>query len=117
MSPTAATLKVAFGRGIGTCVGFSGLGGLAAIGGEGLESLAAGGTSGVLPQAPNTTNSGNHHQLWYLLPLLVAKTNSDNVNVRLVQAAAQQVQLVEVGDRPDANTMISAIVDGHALDH
>jgi hypothetical protein len=117
MSPTAATLNVALGRGVGTCVGFKGLVGLSVTGVGGFESLVAGGASGVLLQAPSTRNSGNNHHLPFLVPVLVAKTNSDNVNVRLVQAAAKHVQLVQVGDRPDANTMIGAIVDGYALDH
>lgn len=116
MSPTAATLKLAFGRLIGICVGRTGFGG-AEDGTGACDSLAGDGVSGVLLQADITTRSGGNHHKRVQASASVTKTNSDNVDVGLVQPAAHHVELVQVGDRADAHAMVGAIINRHALDH
>ena len=72
---------------------------------------ASGGVSGTggaaQPLVPSTKQ---------MKALLITQANAQHVDFRLVQAGAQQVQVIEVAGRTDTYAVIGRVVDGYPLD-
>ncbi len=80
-----------------------------------LSSSSCGGSlSGVVAHAEINKIAGRR-RITVLVGSLIAKSDSQHINLRLPEAASEHVQLIEIINRTDSDSVVGLVVDRYAL--
>lgn len=111
MSPTAAIVSLISALYSPAAAGTGAVSEIISI----LSSSDCGGSlSGAVAHA-ETNKTAGRRRITVLVGSLVAKSDSQHINLRLPEAASEHVQLIEIVNRADSDPVVGLVVDRYAL--